>query len=121
MSPGGVAGGRGAVSWGASWSASRSSSAGSVGAAATKTVACGPVSTGPEVRPVDTVVGDAAAGLAVVFVVAGRAVVVELPAGAAVVVGAAATVVVGDSATAAGAGPLFPFAAPPHAAGNVRT
>jgi len=58
-----------------------SSSAGSVGAAATNTVACGAVcGPDPVVFPVDAVVGEAAAGLAVVFVVDAPAVVEEVSA-----------------------------------------
>jgi hypothetical protein len=104
MSAAGVAGERSAVSSAPSWSARRSSSAGSVGAAATKTVAwaavCGP---GPAVEPVVAVVGDAAALAAVVGAGAdGRdAVVVELgPSAADVEGGAGPAVVVVEMATA---------------------
>jgi hypothetical protein len=72
----------------------------------------------PVLWPVDAVVGEAAAGLAVVFVVAGLAVVVELS-GTAVVVVDSGTVVVVDSATAAGGSPLLP-SSPPHAPASVR-
>ena len=111
-----MAGERSAVSSAASWSARRSSSAGSLGAAATNTVAWGAVF-GPEAvdgADDDEVVGEAAAGLAVVFVVAGGDVVVELSADVDVDAGA---VVVDDSGRAAS--PLSP-SSPPHAPASVR-
>src|SRR5581483_12078815 len=120
MSAAGVAGERNAVSSAASWSASRSSSAGSVGAAATKTVAWGAVCTTPVLAPVEAVVGDAAAGLAVVFVVAGGDVVVELSGGAEdeVVVDSSAVVVLDSTAAAAAGG--SPLSPPPQAPVSVR-
>src|SRR5436853_2553624 len=103
MSASGVAGSRSAVSSAASWSARRSSSAGSVGAATTNTVAWGAV-WGPEpvVEPVEAVVGEAAAGLAVVFVVDEPRVVVELGSPFDVVVGSGTVV---DVDEVVGAGP----------------
>src|SRR5437764_8502313 len=77
MSAAGMAGERSAVSSAASWSARRSSSAGSVGAAVTSTVAWGAVWTAAAVAAAgdDVVVGEAAAGFAVVFDVADGATV----------------------------------------------
>src|SRR5439155_22059643 len=110
-----VAGSGSAVSSAARWSASRSSSAGSVGAAATKTVAWGGVGgPGPVVEPVETVVGDAAAGLAVVFVVDEPAAVVDGLGAAAVVVVASGAVVTVDAVVGADSEAAFP-APPPQA------
>ncbi len=61
-------------------------------------------------RPVETVVGDAAAGFTVVFGVAAVEEVVELSTGAWVVVVSGAAVVVVVSATAAGGSPLLAVA-----------
>jgi hypothetical protein len=72
------------------------------------------------VRPVETVVGDAAAGLAAVFGVAATDVLVELSAGADVVVVSGAAVVVLVSAAATGSSPLFPSPFPPQAPTRIR-
>src|SRR5437660_1147904 len=119
MSAAEVAGERSAVSSAASWSARRSSSAGSVGAAATKTVAWGAVWAAEAVTAGaddDEVVGEAAAGLAVAFTGDGDAAVVALPAGADED-GAAAAAVADEGGTgAASLAPAFgPLCPPPQA------
>jgi hypothetical protein len=101
MSPGGVAGERNAASSAASWSARRSSSAGSVGAAATKTVAWGALWTADPVAGGRVVVDTA---LPVVLDDDGWdfAVVVVLSTAAEVVVDSTIVAVVGEVSAAVG-------------------